>query len=138
EDRRSPARERLRRLGLAAKQVAAPGTSEDVAMLLAHQLGAALIVAVGAPFSLVEFLDKRRAGMARTFLTRLKVGSILVDAKGLSRLYRPALGLGPLLALIGSGMLFIAVLALNSPTIQQWVAVISMQVEIWLRRHGMR
>ena len=84
----------MRRLGLAAKEVAAPGTSEDVAMLLAYQLGAALIVAVGAHFSLVEFLDKHRAGMASTFLTRLKVGSILVDAKGLSRLYRPALGPG--------------------------------------------
>src|SRR5205085_12172927 len=101
-------------------------------------LGAALIVAVGAHFSLVEFLDKHRAGMASTFLTRLKVGSILVDAKGLSRLYRPALGLGPLLALVGSGILFLAVLAFHSPAVQQWVAVVSMQVELWLRRHGMR
>jgi len=138
DGRPSPARERIRELRLSAHEIAAPGTSEDVAMLLAYQMGAELIVAVGTHFSLIEFLDKHRAGMASTFLTRLKVGSILVDAKGLSRLYRPALGPGPLLALIGSGLFFIAVLALHSPTIQQWVAVVTMQVEIWLRRHGMR
>jgi len=36
----------------------------------------------------VEFLDKGRSGMASTFLTRLRVGSKLVDAKGVSRLYQ--------------------------------------------------
>ena len=66
----------------------AAGTSEDVAMLLADDKGAALIVAVGTHATLVEFLDKGRAGMASTFLTRLRVGGKLVDAKGVSRLYR--------------------------------------------------
>lgn len=65
----------------------AAGTSEDVAMLMAYELGAELIVAVGTHASMVEFLEKGRAGMASTFLTRLKVGPILVDAKGVSRLY---------------------------------------------------
>jgi len=65
----------------------AAGTSEDVAMLMAFELGAELIVAVGTHASMVEFLEKGRAGMASTFLTRLKVGPILVDAKGVSRLY---------------------------------------------------
>jgi len=46
-------------------------------MLLAYQAGASLLVAVGTRFSLIEFLDKRRSGMASTFLTRLKVGSLL-------------------------------------------------------------
>ena len=66
----------------------ATGTSEDVAMLLADDKGAALIVAVGTHATLVEFLDKGRSGMASTFLTRLRVGGKLVDAKGVSRLYR--------------------------------------------------
>ncbi len=65
----------------------AAGTSEDIAMLMAYELGAELIVAVGTHASMVEFLDKGRPGMASTFLTRLKVGPILVDAKGVSRLY---------------------------------------------------
>ena len=65
----------------------AAGTSEDVAMIMAFELGAELIVAVGTHASMVEFLEKGRAGMASTFLTRLKVGPILVDAKGVSRLY---------------------------------------------------
>jgi uncharacterized membrane-anchored protein len=138
DGRPSPGLERIRTLGLDARPVAAPGTSEDVAMLLAYQNGAELIVAVGTHFSMVEFLDKRRPGMASTFLTRLKVGSILVDAKGLSRLYRPALGMGPLLALIGSGLLFLLVLVIHSPAVQHWLTIVSMGVEIWLRRHGMR
>ena len=75
-------------LGLEAVVFPAPGTSEDVAMLLADDKGAALIVAVGTHATLVEFLDKGRAGMASTFLTRLRVGGKLVDAKGVSRLYR--------------------------------------------------
>ena len=66
----------------------ATGTSEDVAMLLADDKGAQLIVAVGTHATLVEFLDKGRAGMASTFLTRLRVGGKLIDAKGVSRLYR--------------------------------------------------
>ena len=61
-------------------------------MLLAHEKGAKLIVMVGAHFNLIEFLDKNRAGMSSTFLTRLRVGETLVDAKGVSRLYRPGIG----------------------------------------------
>ena len=56
-------------------------------MLLADELGARLIVAVGTHFSLEDFLDKGRKGMASTFLTRLRIGSKLVDAKGIARLW---------------------------------------------------
>ena len=58
-------------------------------MLLASEKGASLIVSVGAHFNLVEFLDKQRGGMSSTFLTRLRIGETLVDAKGVSRLYNP-------------------------------------------------
>ena len=87
-DGRAPGLERVRSLGVEPVVFPATGTSEDVAMLLADDKGATLIVAVGTHVTLVEFLDKGRSGMASTFLTRLRVGGKLVDAKGVSRLYR--------------------------------------------------
>jgi uncharacterized membrane-anchored protein len=87
-DGRAPGLVRLQRLNLPAITFPAAATSEDIAMLLADDKGATLIVAVGTHATLVEFLDKGRGGMASTFLTRLKVGGKLVDAKGVSRLYR--------------------------------------------------
>ena len=78
----------------------AAGTSEDVAMLLADESGASLIVAVGTHATLVEFLDKGRQGMASTFLTRLRVGGKLVDAKGVSRLYRSRISSWSLVLLV--------------------------------------
>lgn len=86
-DGRAPGAARLEDLGLAHHKVPFPGTSEDIAMLLAYENGAELIVAVGTHASMVDFLDKGRPGMASTFLVRLKVGPILMDAKGVSRLY---------------------------------------------------
>ena len=87
-EKQAPGLERMGKLGLNAAVFHSPGTSEDVAMLLADALGAKLIVAVGTHFSLEEFLDKGRAGMASTFLTRLRIGSKLVDAKGIARLWQ--------------------------------------------------
>ncbi len=69
----APGAERLDELGLRYDTVAAPGISEDVALLLAFEKGAELIVAVGTHFNLVEFLERDRAGMASTFVTRLNV-----------------------------------------------------------------
>jgi uncharacterized membrane-anchored protein len=88
-DGRAPGAERLRRLALPHTVVPSAGTSQDVAMLLAYEKGAALIVSVGAHFNLVEFLERRRGGMSSTFLTRLRIGETLVDAKGVSHLYPP-------------------------------------------------
>ena len=79
-------------------------------MLLAYEKGAELIVAVGTHASVVEFLDKGRAGMASTFLVRLKVGPILVDAKGVNRLYRSQLPAVPLLFLIGAALITIVII----------------------------
>ena len=87
-DGRAPGSKRLDALGIDHIVFEAPGTSEDIAMLLAWQGGAELIVAVGTHNSMSEFLDKGRSGMASTFLVRMKVGAILVDAKGVSRLYQ--------------------------------------------------
>ncbi len=85
---RAPGAQRLEELGLEHLRFELAGTSEDIAMLLAYELGADLIVAVGTHSSMEDFLDKGRAGMASTFLVRLKVGRILIDAKGVNRLYR--------------------------------------------------
>jgi uncharacterized membrane-anchored protein len=113
-DGRAPGRHRLEEMGLPFKLVPAPGTSQDVAMLIAAEKGARLIVSVGSQFNLVEFLDRNRQGMSSTFLTRLRIGEILVDAKGVSRLYQPRPGLTPLLVVIAAGLIaMIAVVGLT-------------------------
>jgi uncharacterized membrane-anchored protein len=99
-DGRAPGLARVQDLGIDAVTFPAMGTSEDIAMLLADEKGAELIVAVGTHATLVEFLDKGRGGMASTFLTRLRVGGKLVDAKGVSRLYRSRISAAALLLLV--------------------------------------
>ena len=84
-----------RRAGPRSTRSSAPGISEDLALQLAYEKGAALIVAVGTHFNLVEFLERDRDGMASTFVTRLKVGESLVDAKGVSRLVSRRIGVWP-------------------------------------------
>ncbi|MGZ4744694.1 MAG: putative cytokinetic ring protein SteA [Oryzihumus sp.] len=103
-DGRAPGLERVRNLGIDPVVFPATGTSEDVAMLLADDKGATLIVAVGTHATLVEFLDKGRAGMASTFLTRLRVGGKLIDAKGVSRLYRSRISNLSLFAMLAVGL----------------------------------
>ena len=110
DGRTTPNSDRLRNMGLEAVEFAATGTSEDVALLLAaDSKGAAVIVTVGTHATLVEFLDKGRSGMASTFLTRLRIGGKLVDAKGLSRLYRPRISTSALLVLVSAVLLVVAV-----------------------------
>lgn len=116
-DGRAPGVERVEALGITDHVVfPATGTSEDIAMLLADDCGASLIVAVGTHATLVEFLDKGRAGMASTFLTRLRVGGKLVDAKGVSRLYRARISAWSLLALALVGVVALLVALWATPT----------------------
>jgi uncharacterized membrane-anchored protein len=103
-DGRAPGLHRMEQLNVPAITFPAAATSEDIALLLADEKGASLIVAVGTHGNLVEFLDKGRTGMASTFLTRLKVGGKLVDAKGVSRLYRQSTSGSALLMLVLSAM----------------------------------
>ena len=116
-DGRAPGCERLEALGLDHVVAPAAGTSEDVAMLLAHERGAALIVTVGAHFNLTEFLDKNRAGMSSTFLTRMRVGETLVDAKGVSRLYRPGIGKVGIGIFIAAFVVLLAIVLIVSPSL---------------------
>jgi uncharacterized membrane-anchored protein len=126
-DGRAPGRDTLERLELPHKVVPAPGTSQDIAMLIAYEKGAQLIVSVGSQFNLYEFLDKNRRGMSSTFLTRLRIGDKLVDAKGVSRLYRPRPGIGWLLALVVVGLLTFAIVVWQTPALGEFLEL------LWLK-----
>lgn len=117
-DGRAPGAERLDELGVPYHLLVATGTSEDVAMLLAEDKGAELIVAVGTHSSMVDFLDKGRAGMASTFLVRMKVGPILVDAKGVSRLYQHRVRKRDLTLLVLAAFIALVVIVLVSEPIR--------------------
>jgi uncharacterized membrane-anchored protein len=131
-DGRAPGRDHLESLGLPYKIVPAPGTSQDVAMLIAHEKSAALIVSVGSHFNLVEFLDKNRRGMSSTFLTRLRIGEILVDAKGVSRLYKPRPGGAPLLLVLGAGLVMLIVLMWSIPALHDLLDLLWLKIQILL------
>ncbi len=127
-DGRAPGLARVKGLGLDAKIFPLQGTSEDVAMLLAYEKGADLIVALGTHSHLIDFLDKGRAGMASTFLTRLKIGSKLVDAKGVSKLHRRNPKVMEIAILILAAMAPVAVIMSQSPVVRTWASVVSFKI----------
>jgi uncharacterized membrane-anchored protein len=114
-DGRAPGLARVQELGMTCAVFPAAATSEDVALLLADEKGASLIVAVGTRFSLVEFLDKGRSGAASTFLTRLRVGGTLVEPKGVSQLYRSGISGWALVLMVLAACVTIAVAVRFSP-----------------------
>jgi uncharacterized membrane-anchored protein len=131
-DGRAPGCERLVEAGLPYTVVPAAGTSEDVAMLMAYEKGAALIVSVGAHFNLIEFLDRKRGGMSSTFLTRLRIGERLVDAKGVSRLYNPSSNLAPF-ALFGLAFaILLTILIITSPALNDVFELFWLKIRLWL------
>ncbi len=135
-DGRAPGLERVRRLGVEPVVFPAMGTSEDVAMLLADEKGASLIVAVGSHATLIEFLDKGRPGMASTFLTRLRVGGKLVDAKGVSRLYRQRISNRQLTLLVLAGLVALAAALAATPGGQTVYSLLGARLDdivSWLR-----
>jgi uncharacterized membrane-anchored protein len=131
-DGRAPGRELLERLGLPYKVVPAPATSQDVAMLIAAEKGARLIVSVGSHFTLVEFLDRARRGMSSTFLTRLRIGEILVDAKGVSRLYRPRPGSAILLLLLAAGLITLLAIVASTPGLRDVAELMWLKLRVLL------
>ena len=132
KDGRAPGRDLLERLDLPHKVVPAPGTSQDIAMLIAHEKGARLIVAVGSQWNLVEFLDKNRRGMSSTFLTRLRLGENLVDAKGVSRLYRPRPGTLPVAVLLAVGLLALVAVVLVTPGLRDVADLLWLKLRLLL------
>jgi uncharacterized membrane-anchored protein len=131
-DGRAPGRELLDSLSLDHKVVPAPGTSQDVAMLIAGEKGASLIVSVGSQFNLVEFLDKNRRGMSSTFLTRLRLGEKIVDAKGVSRLYRPSPGLSPAVIVLAAGLVAFVTVILVTPALYEVVDLFWLKIRVLL------
>ncbi|WP_395138234.1 putative cytokinetic ring protein SteA [Armatimonas sp.] len=129
-DGRAPGKERVEALGVPVTLFPTAGTSEDAALLLAYEKGADLIVAVGTHSNLEDFLDKGRGGMASTFLVRLKVGSRLVDARGVSRLYSNRRSSMPLFVFLTLSALFpVIVLAASTP----WGQNAWKLVSFWVR-----
>jgi uncharacterized membrane-anchored protein len=112
--------DRLERLGVRTQTLAASGTSEDIAMLLADVSGASLIIAVGTHATLDEFLDRQRSGLASTFLTRLRVGPRLVDARGVPQLYAGRVRLWHLLLVLLAGLVAVGVAIAATPVGADW------------------
>jgi len=124
-DGRAPGMERISRLGLDARLVSAPGTSEDIALLLAYEKKARLIVVVGSHSHMIDFLEKGRKGMASTFLVRLKVGDRLVDARGLAHLYQGKIKWQYLSILFLAAIFPVVILAVFSPLVRHFFYLLS-------------
>ncbi|MBI5230985.1 MAG: hypothetical protein HY876_02345 [Coriobacteriales bacterium] len=131
-DGRAPGLERLEKLGVKGITWPLAATSEDLALLLAWESGADLIVAVGTHANLVEYLDKGRKGMASTFLVRLKVGPKLVDAKGVNKLYRQAVGPAHLLLLVGGALAAFTAIILISPSVRDFIELVLLRARTWM------
>lgn len=131
-DGQAPGRQRVLDLGLEHTVVPAAGTSQDVAMLMANEKGAALIVSVGAHFNLIEFLDRSREGMSSTFLTRLRIGEKLVDAKGVSRLYNPGVGGLLLILFLLVSLVLVIVVIESSDSLREFVDLLWLKVRVLL------
>ena len=101
-------------------------------MLLAHENGAELIVSVGAHFNLTEFLDKNRAGMSSTFLTRLRIGETLIDAKGVSRLYNPGVSGWHLWAFLALSIVVVTIVVLSSPALSEFFDLVWLKIKLAL------
>ncbi|HHX26157.1 MAG TPA: hypothetical protein GX721_05755 [Firmicutes bacterium] len=126
----SPGRERLKQLSVEAVECQVPGLSEDLALLLAYEKGAELIVIVGSHSSVEDFLDKGRQGMSSTFLTRLKVGSVLIDAKGVSKLYKNSARGRDIAKVALAGLVPLSTSVAASQTLRQFLRLIIMQLKL--------
>jgi len=131
-DGHAPGRERLDDLGVPYRVAETAGTSEDAAFLLAHEKGAETIVAVGSHGNLREFLDKGREGMSSTFLVRLRVGEILMDAKGVSRVYSPRIRTREAMLLVVAAIVTMAAVIAVSPPLRLYVTQLFEQFRQWV------
>lgn len=131
-DGRAPGLERVKELNLKAITFPAPGTSEDIAMLLAYDNGADLIVAVGGHNNMIDFLEKGRPGMASTFLVRLKVGSKLIDAKGVNKLYQSSFKLKYVIGIAIAALIPIAVITSMHPMMRELVGLFKIKLRMLL------
>lgn len=130
----APGKSRLDDMELPSTVFHYPGTSEDIAMLIAYEKGSELIAMVGGHNNLIEFLDKDRKGMASTFLVRLRVGATLVDAKGISQLYQTRIKAWHLVMMVIAALIVIAIVILLSEPVRQLISVLAMRFQVWLMK----
>lgn len=131
-DGRAPGLNRIKELGLDATVFPAPGTSEDIAFLLAYGNGADLIVAVGSHTNMIDFLEKGRSGMSSTFLVRLKVGSKLVDAKGVNKLYHSSFKLKYVIGIAIAALIPIGVITFRHPLFREIIHLLKIRFRMFL------
>lgn len=129
-DGRAPGLRRIEKMGLSADVFAFPGTSEDIALILAYEHKAELIVAVGSHTNMIDFLEKGRSGMASTFLVRMKVGYKVIDAKGVSELYQNKLRVSYLASLFVAALFPLAMIIKLSPLIREFFRLIALRLKI--------
>ncbi|RKD27867.1 Uncharacterized membrane-anchored protein [Caminicella sporogenes DSM 14501] len=132
----SPGLNRIKKLGLECKIFPSPGTSEDIALLLAYEKEADFIVAVGTHTDMIDFLEKGRKGMASTFLVRLKVGSKLIDAKGVNKLYREKFKLTYFFSILFSSLVPILTVFIFSPFSHQILKLLEIRLKLILKLKG--
>ncbi|WP_026475888.1 putative cytokinetic ring protein SteA [Alkaliphilus transvaalensis] len=131
-DGRAPGLERIKDLGLKAATIPLQGTSEDIAMLFAYEKGAELIVAVGAHTNMIDFLEKGRKGMSSTFLVRMKIGTRLVDAKGVSQLYCSNVEISHIFWVGAASLIPILIIAGLSQPIQYLIRLLHIRLRLYL------
>ena len=135
-DGRAPGLERIENLGLNYTLFPAPGTSEDIAMILAYDKGADLIVAVGTHSNMIDFLEKGRSGMASTFLVRLKLGDKLVDAKGVSKLYQSKIYYYYWFQILIAILLPLGLIGFFSPSIKHILQLLALRIKLIFKLPG--
>lgn len=134
QDGRAPGLARLETLGLPSVTFHYPGTSEDIAMLIAYEKGAELIVVVGGHTNLMDFLEKDRKGMASTFLVRLRVGSALMDAKGVSQIYHQRVRGWHLALMALAALITVVIIIAFSDPVRQFFVLLAMRLQVWLMK----
>jgi len=129
--------ERIQDLGIGAMTFPAAGSAADLALLLVDHHGAALIVTAGQSASIEEFFDRsRQQSNPSTFLTRLKVGEKLVDAKAVATLYRSHIS-GAAIALLLMAVLLAAIAVLwvsrADVVVIDWIAEYWNRASLWVQ-----
>lgn len=130
KDGKAPGLERVESFGLPYKIFSMVGTSEDAALMLAYEMGADMLVAVGTHTNMIDFLEKGRWGMSSTFLVRLKVGHILIDAKGVNKLYRSNIKLSYIATMCIAAGFPLSIIFITSPAFQHLVRLLTIRVKL--------
>lgn len=113
--------ERLEKTGADAQTFVAAGSDEDLALVLADTNEASVIILAGGHTSLVDFLDRGPTDMSSTFLTRLRVGTRLVDAKAVAHFSQQRSRTWPILLLLAFALIAVGVAVAVTPVGDSWV-----------------